>query len=207
MKGWQLGIAIIIILQIKNCYAVTLFSSYSQAISCPLLVQQRWSDNFYPPLSHKNDIFSQKMKFIPTLQTNKKTPVNFISMKCYINYLIDIKNQYKPSFNLTISNICNPVSDAVTKICLKQQKTNVNDKLKDNFITTNSPRKFYFNNLSQFFSSRELNRVKNFDALEIEFNINYKINHKVSFGTRFLNEIDGINYKLTRFDLIAQWHF
>lgn len=45
--------------------------------------------------------------------------------------------------------------------------------------------------------------MKNFDAMEIEF----KINHKVSLGTRFLNEIDGINYKLTKFDVIAQWHF
>ncbi|MFS1564041.1 MAG: hypothetical protein ACL7AX_11445 [Candidatus Arsenophonus phytopathogenicus] len=45
--------------------------------------------------------------------------------------------------------------------------------------------------------------MKNFEAMEIEFNINYKINHKISFGTRFLNKIDGINYKLTEFDLIA----
>ncbi len=49
--------------------------------------------------------------------------------------------------------------------------------------------------------------MRNFDAMEIEFNINYKINHKVSFKTRFLNEIDGINYKLTKFNFIAQWHF
>ncbi|WGL99598.1 hypothetical protein QE177_06965 [Arsenophonus sp. aPb] len=207
MKGWQLGIAITIILQIKECYAVTLFFSYPQAISCPFLAQQRGSDNFYPPLSNENHVFSQKTRFIPTLQANKKTTINSMSMKCYINYLINMKNQYKSPSNLTISNICNSVSDTVTKACLKQQKNNVNDKLKVNFITTNNTKKFYFNNLNQFFSSRELNRMKNFDAMEIEFYINYKINHKVSLGTRFLNEIDGINYKLTKFDFIAQWHF
>lgn len=207
MKGWQLGIAIIIILQTNNCYAGTLFFSYPQAISCPFLVQQRWADNFYPQLSNENDVFSQKTKFRPILQTNKKTPIKTMSMKCYINYLIDIKNQYKLPANLTISNICNSVSDAVTRACLKQQKNNVNDKLKVNFITKNSTKKFYFNNSNQFVSSRQLNRTKNFDAMEIEFNINYKINHKVSLGTRFLNEIDGINYKLTKFDVIAQWHF
>ena len=49
--------------------------------------------------------------------------------------------------------------------------------------------------------------MKNFDAIEVELNINYKINHKVSLGTRFLHETNGINYKLTEFDLIAQWYF
>ncbi len=144
---------------------------------------------------------------MPTFHTNQKTQINPMSMKCYISYFIDIKNQYNLLSSLTINNICNSVSDAVTKRSLKQQKNNINDKLNGNFITTNSTKKFYFNNLSQFSSHKELNRMKNFDAMEIEFNINYKINHRVSFGTRFLNEIDGINYKLTEFDLIAQWYF
>ncbi|HGJ5872614.1 MAG TPA: hypothetical protein ACHBY4_02205 [Arsenophonus apicola] len=207
MKGWQLGIAIIIILQINNGYAVALFFSYPQVISCPSIVQQRWASNFYPSLSNENDFFSQRTRLKPTLLANKKMPINSMSMKCYINYLIDIKNRYKLPSNITVSNICNSISDAVTKSCLKQQKNNINDKLKINFITTDSNKKFYFNNLSQFSNSRELYRMRNFDAMEIEFNINYKINHKVSFGTRFLNEIDGINYKLTKFDFIAQWHF
>lgn len=151
--------------------------------------------------------FLVKKRLMPTFQTNQKAQINSMSMKCYISYLIDIKNQYNLLSSLTINNICNSVSDAVTKKCLKQQKNNINDKLKGNFITTNSTKKFYFNNLSQFSSHKELNRMKNFDPMEIEFNINYKINHKVSFGTRFLNEIDGINYRLTEFDLIAQWYF
>lgn len=207
MKGWQLGIVIIIMLQINNCYAAMLFFSSAQTISCPFLERQHWPDNFDPSINNEKDIFSQKKRLMPIFQTNQKTQINPMSMKCCISYFIDIKNQYNPLSSLTINNICNSVSDAVTKWGLKQQKNNINDKLNGNFITTNSTKKFYFNNLSQFSSHKELNRMKNFDAMEIEFNINYKINHKVSFGTRFLNEIDGINYKLTEFDLIAQWYF
>lgn len=184
-----------------------LFFSSAQTISCPFLERQHWPDNFDPSINNEKDIFSQKKRLMPIFQTNQKTQINPMSMKCCISYFIDIKNQYNPLSSLTINNICNSVSDAVTKWGLKQQKNNINDKLNGNFITTNSTKKFYFNNLSQFSSHKELNRMKNFDAMEIEFNINYKINHKVSFGTRFLNEIDGINYKLTEFDLIAQWYF
>ncbi|RXK33829.1 hypothetical protein BBD39_07420 [Arsenophonus endosymbiont of Bemisia tabaci Asia II 3] len=60
MKGWQLGIAIIIVLQINNCYAAMLFFSSAQTISCPFSERQHWPNNFDPSINNEKDIFTQK---------------------------------------------------------------------------------------------------------------------------------------------------